>query len=174
MCDPVTMAVVMTATTVMAAKQQIDQGKFQEGTAKYNARVAENESQDARNAATAAENTQRQRTAALLSKQRAQLGAAGVDLNLGSAAQLQEDTVTLGEVDALRIRDTGDAQFAGLQSEATLTEAQGKFAAKAGRNAAVSTLIGGGTSALGTGVADKWLTKPARVGTSPQRIAQIR
>ena len=160
MCNPVLVAWGFAAvSTAFTAKQQHDQGKFQEGTAKYNTRVAENESQDTRNAATAAENAQRRRTAALLSEQRAQLGAAGVDLNLGSAAQLQEDTVTLGEVDALRIRDTGDAQFASLQNEATLIESKGEFAAKAGRNAAASTLVSFAADTLSSGVADKWLKK---------------
>ena len=41
MCNPA--AIVMLATAVYSADQQQKQGKFQKGTADYNARVAENE-----------------------------------------------------------------------------------------------------------------------------------
>ena len=92
MCGPAAVPVMMAVSTAFAAKSAIDQGKFQKGTARYNARVAENKAQETRAAGTEAENAHRQKVAMLLSKQRAQLGAAGVDLGSGSPLQLQEDT----------------------------------------------------------------------------------
>lgn len=158
MCDPVTMTALVVASTAMQVQAQRSQAKYQQGTARYNQRVAENEAQRAREIATEKENVQRQRTAALLSKQRAQLGSMGVDLGSGSALQLQEDTLSLGEADALRIRRTGDDQFGALTQQGTLQGFKADAAGIAGRQAMAGTLLGGAASIAGTGVADKWFT----------------
>jgi len=156
MCTPTLL--LTAASTVMGAMQARAQGKYQEGVAKYNARVAENQAQETRNVGTEKENLQRLKTARLLATQRAQLGASGVLLGSGSAAQLQEDTLTLGEADALRIRQTTESQVGALETGAELTRSQGAMAASAGRSKAFSTLLGGAASMAGTGVADKWFT----------------
>lgn len=159
MCDPVTATVVVTAVAGgMTAYQQYEQGKFQKGVAEYNARVAENEAQDVRNAGVERENIQRRKTAELLSKQRAQLGAANVDLGSGSALQLQEDTELLGEVDALRIRENFIDRADSIDTGAALTRRQGAFAKAAGRNQAGATLLSTAGSVIGTGVDGNWFT----------------
>jgi hypothetical protein len=159
MCDPVTVAAaVAVASTGFQIQQARAQGKFQKGVADFNARTAENEAEATRTSATAAENTKRQRTAELLSKQRAQLGAAGVALGSGSALQLQEDTLTLGEADALRIRERGEEAFGALTTEASLTRGKGAFAEAAAQSKAVGSLLTGTGDVLDTGVADKWFS----------------
>lgn len=159
MCEPTTiMAAVAVVSAAFTANQQRQQGKFQKGTAEYNARVAENEAEETRRAGVERENIQRRKTAELLSKQRAQLGAANVDLSSGSALQLQEETQALGEADALRIRSNFESRAGALDTGAELTQTQGEFAEASGRNQAVGTLLQGASTALGTGVADKWFT----------------
>jgi len=159
MCEPATiMAVTAVVSAGFAANQQIKQGKFQESTAEYNARVAENQAEETRNAGVEAENIQRKKTAELLSKQRAQLGAANVDLSSGSALQLQEETEALGEADALRIRSNFEGQAGALNTGADLTAASGQFAESAGKSAATGTLLSGAGKVIGSGVADKWFT----------------
>lgn len=159
MCDPVTATVAVTAIAGgMTAYQQQQQGKFQRGVAEYNARVAENEAQEVRNVGIERENIQRRRTAELLSKQRAQLGAANVDLGSGSALQLQEDTELLGEVDALRIRENFLNRASSLDTGAGLTRRQGEFAEAAGRNRAGATLLSTTGSIISTGVDANWFT----------------
>ena len=159
MCEPTTiMAVVAVVSAAYSADQSIKQGKFQKGTAEYNARVSENEAEETRNAGVEAENIQRRKTAELLSKQRAQLGASNIDLTSGSALQLQQDTETLGEADALRIRSNFENRADSLDTSATLTRRTGEFAESAGRGAAVGSLLQGASTALSTGVADKWFT----------------
>lgn len=166
MCEPTTiMTAVTIASAAFTAQQQRAQGKFQKGVAEYNARVAENEAEETRAAGVERENIQRRKTAELISKQRAQLGAAGIDLGSGSALQLQEDAEILGEADALRIRSNFEARAGSLETSAELTESQGEFAESAGRNAAVGTLLSGTASALGTGVADKWFTPNSAANT---------
>ena len=167
MCDPVTLSAVASITGAVAAGyQQVQQGRFQQGVADYNARVAENEAEETRNAGVEEENKQRQKTAQLLSKQRAQLGASGVDLTSGSALQIQQDTQTLGEVDALRIRSNFENQATSLETGADLTRTEGANARSAGFGRAAGTLLSGAGTALGTGVADKWFT-PASAAKQP-------
>ena len=155
MCEPTTIAVI---STLLAAKSSYDQGKYQEGVGKYNARVAENTAQDARNAANDAENAQRRQTALLIARQRARQGASNIDINSGSALQVQNDALTLGEADALRIRSNAGMQFNALKSESALSLSAGSAAKAAGNNAAVGSLLSGSSKVIGSGVADKWLT----------------
>jgi len=158
MCGPAAVPIMIAASTLMTATSQIQRGRFQKGVSRYNARVAENEAQSTRNVANEAENIQRRKTAELLSKQKAQLGAANIDLTSGSALQLQEDTVTLGEADALRIRSNADAKVNSLNTGADLTRRQGDYASLTGVNRAAGTLLSGAASVAGTGVSDKWFT----------------
>lgn len=159
MCDPLTAGVVlMGVTTAVSVNQGYQQGKYEEGVGKYNARVSQNQAQEVRNQGNEAENAHRQRVAELLSKQRAQLGASGVSLTSGSPLQLQQDTITLGEADALRIRNNYSSKVGALGVESTLLESQGKFAKSAGNSAAFGSLLKGGSNIMGTGVADKWFT----------------
>lgn len=159
MCNPIAILAVTTAvSTAFTARSQIQQGKYKEKIAQYNARVAENQAQEVRRAGTEAENIKRRETAELLSRQQAQLGAAGIELGSGSALQLQESTVTFGEADALRIRSNTAAQISALQTGAELTRAQGVASKRAGYASATGTLLSGTAKFLGTGVADKWFT----------------
>lgn len=122
MCSPgAVTATVAVVSTIYSAKSQREQAKYEAGVANYKARVAENDAQRARNEGVEEENIKRQATAELLSKQRAQLGAANVQLTTGSALQLQEETVMLGEADALRIRSNFEEKAKALESFAELT-----------------------------------------------------
>ena len=132
------------------------EGRYNRGVAAYNARVAENQAQEVRNIGIEEENLQRLKTAQLLSKQRAQLGASGVEIGSGSALQLQEDTATLGEADALRIRSNVESQALALETGAGLTRRRGEFAQDISESQAFGTLLGGTADILDTGVADKW------------------
>ena len=167
MCEVTTvMAVLSVASTAFAVNANIQQGKYRKGVAEYNARVKENEAQEVRRAGVEEENIQRRKTAELLSTQRAKLGASGIDLDSGSAFQLQQDTATLGEVDALRIRSNFETRADALGTGALLTRQQGGYAQRAGTNQAVGTLLGGTAQVLDTGVADKWF-KPDSAANQP-------
>lgn len=140
MCDPVTMGVVAAGATVMQGYQAYQQGKFEEGVANYNARQTENEATMTRNKGVEQENKQRRATAELISKQKAQSAASGVDVNTGSAVQLRDDSALLGELDALTIRENFENQAQSFDDQASLTRQQGKNAKRAGRNALLTSL----------------------------------
>ena len=167
MCNPAAAAVAVkyiaaaaaVASTVVSVAQSRQQTKDAKATAAYNSRVDENEAQDTRNQANEAENAQRLKTVRLLSKQRAQLGAANIDLSSGSALQLQEDTISLGEADALRIRKTGDSRFSSATQRSLLETAKGDLAETQGRFNIAGSLLSGTSAVLDTGVADKWFTE---------------
>lgn len=167
MCDPVTigatMMVVGTVAQGYAAKQQ---GEYQNNVAKYNARQMENEATRTRNKGVEEENKLRERTAQLSSKQRTQLAAAGVNLDVGSAFDIQEDTRILGEADALRVRSNFQDQAQSIDDQASITRSQGKAAKKAGRNAFYTSLLSAGGQ-----VAGKWYTPKSQGGfgnTAPE------
>jgi len=159
-------AVAGTAYSVDASRKQ---AKHAEDVGDYNARVAENAAEDARSAGTEAENLHRRKVAALVSKQRAQSAASGVDVGSGSAFALQEDTALLGEADAMRIRANTDSQFASLKQGAVLTQNQAAASASAARASGVAAGIQGVGSATSSfadsGVADKWFTEDSAAVT---------
>ena len=164
-------AVAATAYSVYSSVQQSKQNaEAQKGTAEYNTRVAENDAQRSRNIANEKENALRLKNARLLSKQRAQLGAANIDLSSGSALQLQEDTINLGEADALRIRRTGDSQFSGLMQESELETAKGDLAESQGRFNIAGSLLSGAGDFMDTGVADKWFTPKSAGNNNPLNL----
>lgn len=154
MCDPVSVGIALVVTSQVmqgyAAKQQ---GEFQNDVAKYNARQLENEATRTRKKGTEEEIRLRDKTAQLTSLQRAQLGAAGVDVGSGSALALQEDTALLGEADALRIRSNFAEAATSIEDQASITRAEGRAAKKAGQSAFVGSILG----AAGA-VAGKWYT----------------
>jgi len=162
MCmDPVTMGMIASAaSTVMQGYAAMQQGKYEQGVAEYNARRSENEAQKEKNIGVEQENKLRQQAAELRSRQRAQLGAAMVDIGSGSALALQEDTEMMAEIDARTLRGNYQDSAQSMMDEAELQRAQGKAAAKAGRNAFMGSLLSGAGMTLSSGIADKWF-KPS-------------
>lgn len=159
MCEPTTIAATIGAVATIAQGYQAQQqGKFENKVAKFNARVAENEATQTRNVGIEEENRQRQRTAQLLSRQRTQLAAQGIRLGTGSALDIEEDTLTLGEADALRIRSNFQRQAESLDLGAQLERQRGEAAEAAGRSAFRTSLLKAGSGFLtsGEGVASKW------------------
>lgn len=156
MCEPATiattLAVVSTVAKGYAAKQK---GDFDYGVAKYNSRRLENEATQIQNRGTEDENKQRRATAELISKQRARLAASGVDVESGTASQIQDDTALLGEVDALRIRSNAIDQAQVSQDNSQLTLRQGRAARNAGDTAFGISLLSAGANAAG-GFSGKW------------------
>jgi hypothetical protein len=170
MCEPATIAYAAVALVgaVSASQQQRAQGKFQKGTARFNARQAENEATQTRNKSVIEENKSRRSTSELVSRQRARLAASNVDVSSGSALQLQEDAALLGEVDALRIRSNLESKAVSLEDQAQLTLRSGEFAEQAGRNAATGTLLSAagdiaGNEQVAGAVNSKWYSSDSAI-----------
>ena len=166
MCNPAMLGIGITGgTAILGAQQQQQEAQYNKGIAEYNARVQENEAQKIREAGVEAENAQRQRTAQFLGTQRAQLASRGIELTSGTPLQLQEDTVALGEMDALRIRSNFEDQAEAEETRARLTRAGGTLAQEAGQAGARATLLQGAGQIAG--VASKWYTPSSTAAQGP-------
>lgn len=135
-----------------------NQADYESGVAQYNKRVSENTAQRVRTKGVEAENIQREKTARLLAKQRAQLGASNVSVDAGTALQLQQETVMLGEADALRIRSNTEYDVKSLLTQAELQGFDARNALVAGSNRRTGAYLTGASNTANTGVADKWFT----------------
>jgi len=188
MCDPVTMTTLSIVAGGTQAFSQVQQGKEAMGVARYNAREQENQATAIRNKGVEEENIQRRQTAETLSLQRAQLAASGIDIDAGSAGDLQADTELLGEVDALRVRTNFLDQADTVDRQADLTISQGRAARRASNLAAVGTVLStaatvgminapvpaasagaaGAASGSNGAVASKWYSTNSSLNFSPR------
>jgi hypothetical protein len=102
-----------------AAASQRSSLNFSAGISDINARMAEQAAQSELLRGEREYGNARLRTAALRGRQRASLAANGVDLGVGSAAQIQTSTEVMGEIDANTIQANAIKTAWGHRMEAT-------------------------------------------------------
>ena len=158
---------IMVVGAAMTARAQRQQGKHADAVGEYNARVGENQAQEVRNQAIQGENEERQKARQLQSKQRTQFAARGALVDTGTAADVQEDTKLMGDINAARIRGNAESQAMALEQGATLTRSEGAFQKSAGDNAAFATVV-----STGGKVANKWYTHNATQPTAKPPTAK--
>lgn len=144
--------------TIQQASAASAQANYQAKVAANNATIANNMAKDTRDRGTIAEQQQRQQTKQLMGRQRAAMGANGVELGSGSALDVIGDTAQIGELDALTVRGNYEREALGYQNQAqnfkndaAFARARASAAAAAGPMAAAGTILGG----IGS-VAQKW------------------
>jgi len=140
---------IMAATAVISAAGTIYQGQQAKKAANYNAAVREQDAIAAKKKAAFDADIHRDRVRQILSKQKAIIGASGLDMS-GSPLLATLDTVQKGELDAMTILHGGDVQAARFRSDAVLSRMQGKSAQTSSYFQAGSTLLSGGTKAYKT------------------------
>lgn len=176
MCDP-TMAIgiVMGAAQLYSGMQANSQAKAQARMIEDSARVNEvnerNEATRVRNMGVEKENDHRRAVAEMQSQQAAVQGASGVQLNTGSALQIREDTGTIGEVDALRIRSNYRDQAEAIDRGAELTRINGMNEASMTRAKGKSALTNSVLSAAGT-VASSWYSPKSAASQAKKPVPQ--
>lgn len=135
--------VLTVAGAVTGATGALSAGKAQSDMANYNAAVAANQAIAAQQSAAFDEEQHRTKLAKLLSTQKANYGASGVDPNTGTPLQVMADTAAQGELDALAIRYGGAVGAARATSQAELDKMQAKSARVAGYYGAGTSLLTG-------------------------------
>ena len=135
------------------AYSTLRQGQQAEAVGKYNAQVAEQQAQTARQAATADAETKRRQMDRLLGAQRARYGASGVIGSEGSPLLVEMQSAEDAALDVARIRYGGEAQAYGLEQEARLQRYGGRQARRQSYLAASGALLQGVSNAsLGYGL----------------------
>lgn len=124
------------------------QGRYEAQQLEANARLANLQAEDATSRGKVEANRQRLATRRLIGSQRAALAAQGIEVDSGSALQLQADTAALGAQDALQIESNAYREAWGHRMQATGYQGQAGMARRASRNAARNTILTGGLGFL--------------------------
>lgn len=139
--------VLLIGGAVASAAGAVTSGIAQSNAAKYNAKLADQNAQVARDQAAAEARLQREKSEKILGATRAAYGASGVTLE-GSPLDLLEESAANAELDNLNIRYKGTLQSRGYMNEASLYRAQA-------RNARTSGIIEG-ISSIGRGIGNSY------------------
>jgi len=161
MCNPVVLIAAAAGVNAVGSvvsgigqKQVLD---YQAQVADQNAKLAEDQAQDSiQNTNLEAQRRYRD-LAQTKGRQVAAMAANGIDLNFGSAADIQRDTAATGAEDLAQIYKGGNERTKGFEinafnsrAEATGDRARGKGALIDGIFGGVATALGGAASAVKT------------------------
>lgn len=178
MCiDPVSLAAIGMAASVasagVGAVGAIQQGNAAAASANYQAKVnqnnailAERNAEDARKRADVGVEDHRRQVAALKGRQTALMAANGLDVTSGSPLAILADTAQMGELDAVTIRNNGEREALGYESQGMNFRAESqlnRMNAKSSKQAGMIGAAGAVVSGVGQ-VADKWYKMGSSIG----------
>lgn len=137
------------ASGILGADAQKKQGDYQRFIADINANLAEKQAAEieARGSEESLEYMKKVR--GMVGTQKARAAASGVVVGAGSSAQVMEETMEQGGLDAMRIKSNAYKEAYGVRMNAISGRAQGQFNQIASRNEANATLLAGGMKAAG-------------------------
>lgn len=154
MCEPTTLALAASAIGgTMQAVGLYQQGQVAKQVGRNNQIMAEYAAQDAIRRGDEQANKIQQQARALKGSQRASMAAKGLDLGVGTAAELQDQTDFFGAVDASTARFNAQRDAWSSRAGGANARAQGDAAARQGNLQAFGTLL-----TTGGQVASKWYT----------------
>lgn len=153
MCEPTTLAIIGLGLTAVGGYQQYQAQRanadYQEQVGERNAEVGRRQAAQERDIGNIDEERHLRKVRQMLGAQRAQQAANGLDINTGSALDLQAETAGFGAADASTIRSNALRRAWGLEVGAVNDLNAGRAEAAASRNAATGTLITTGASLAG-------------------------
>ncbi len=144
---------------VMGAAGQYQQGQVAKQVGRNNQIMAEYAAQDAQRRAGEDAVKVQQKAAALKGTQRATMAAKGLDLSVGTQAEILDQTDFFGATDAATARSNGNRDAWASRWQGANARAQGDASARQANIGAFSTLLG-----TAGGVADKWYTYSGKKG----------
>lgn len=143
------------ASTGISTMSAINQGEAAQQVANNNAKMAEYAAQDAQRRGEQDAQAIQRRGAALQSSQRVSLAAKGLDLDYGTAADLQDQTDFFTRSDTVTARENAARESWSLRARGQAERAKGDFAASNSRLTAAGSLLGGAGQ-----VAARWYGVP--------------
>ena len=145
---------VSVGSQIIGANNQADalreQGNYQKTVSDANAVMAEENATDAIKRGETDAHLLRREGDRVVGAQRAGYAGQGVDVNSGTASQVQAETRMLSAMDQLTAKNNAWREAYGYKVEAQNATKAGKFAQKAANNAADNTLLTGGLNAFST------------------------
>lgn len=154
MCDPISISIA--AATAVTAAGQIQGGIYQSQMARYQAGVAEQNKQRAREAASdnivQGQEQQRQlgrEVASRVGSQEARMGANNVDITMGSAARTIDDTKLIGREDSVALSENVSRQVRAMQTDIWNYESEKRAAKSEAKQAIVGAAFGAASTLLG-------------------------
>lgn len=134
---------ILAVSAVVGAVSAVKQGQAARKESKARAAINEQQAQQERKAASAAESDFRRKQSRFMAERRAGLGGSGVQVGTGSPLLAAGDFADEVELQALRIREGGDLRATRLEQQAELTRRAGRNAETRGRFRAGSSLLSG-------------------------------
>jgi len=128
----------------LAMKSQAD---YQKSMAEVNSLFSNIQASDAIDRGDKAAAQLGRKTKSLIGTQRANLAAQGVEVDSGSALEIQQDTAALSRMDELQIRNNAWREAWGIKVEGSVASANARIATAAGQFQAQQTLLTGGIQA---------------------------
>jgi hypothetical protein len=138
------------ATAYTTAQAQKSAGAYQKQIADTNARLSEIQANDAITRGEKQATDIKTQTRKLIGAQRAALASQGLDLKDGNAADIQEETASLGAMDAMTVRNNAWREAWGYKVQANNYTGAGQMAQITAKNQANSTILTGGMSMINT------------------------
>ena len=168
MCDPISLGTMMIAATAVQAVGQGVGALQANQAAKYEARVAGQNSRIASAQAVDAIDRGRRdlqrhyrEASQTQGQQSAALAANGIDITFGSAAAVRGDTAMFAQEDAMTIAQNTEGEVKGFDIQGSNYRSQAQAARMRGRNALVSGAFGMASTVLGG--ATQYKTAQARL-----------
>lgn len=166
MCEPMTIALAASAIGgTMSAVGQHQQGQVAKQVGRNNQIMAEYAAQDAQRRAGEDAIRVQQKASQLKGTQRAAMAAKGLDLGVGTQADILDQTDFFGATDAATARSNGNRDAWSSREQGRQARAQGNASARQANIGAFSTLLstagsvsgkwheyGGGTTKVGDGL----------------------
>lgn len=154
MCDIMTaLAVASTAVSASASMQQAEDAR---NLSAYNAKVREYQATDTMDRAAVEEQKQREKARQFAGSQRASMGASGVLADTGSFGDVLAQTASMGERDALTIRNNAMRAAWGYRTQGEAEQFEGEARARAYEGRAVGSLLSGAGNVYELGVKKQW------------------
>ncbi|KIQ60177.1 hypothetical protein RL74_06700 [Pseudomonas fluorescens] len=135
---------------MMGAQNARQEGAYSAGMLNRNAALKEQAAQESIFAGDTSADWQRVRTGQAVGTQRSVQAANGIDVNSGSAAQLQDDTAMIGELDALTIQNNAAREAYGYRIQADQDRMNAVQTVTNAGNKATGSILGGLGSAFGS------------------------
>ncbi len=139
-----TSAVSTAAGAYNSSEAALAEGQYQKQMSDINSKLANMQADAAEKRGEKEARMKEQQTKQAVARQRAMAAGQGVAVDVGSVADLQADTQTIGAADAMTIKNNAYREAFGYKSEAVNYEAQGDFAELSARNRSRNSLVTGG------------------------------